>query len=69
VFCSPEILQAAADSGLFEDSKTFVDLTLKFPVEEVLENFKKQKAKDFIKDNFHQDPNLLLTPATFSDFQ
>lgn len=32
IFCNDSILQAAADSGLFEDSKTFVDLTLKAPI-------------------------------------
>ena len=33
VFCNPDILQAAANSNLFKDSKTFVDLVLTVPVE------------------------------------
>lgn len=69
IFCSSAILQAAADSNLFKDSKTFVDLTLKFPIEEVLQNFKTQKPNEFFQNNFHQDPDLLLFPATFSDYQ
>lgn len=45
IFCNDSILQAAADSGLFQDSKTFVDLTLKAPISQVLENFKVQSPK------------------------
>lgn len=45
IFCNNDILQAAADSNLFQDSKTFVDLTLKAPVDEVLKNFKTQAPK------------------------
>jgi hypothetical protein len=32
IFCSEDILQAAADSNLFSDSMTFVDLPLKVPI-------------------------------------
>ena len=33
IFCNPDILQAAASSNLFSDSKTFVDLVLTVPIE------------------------------------
>lgn len=56
IFCNPDILQAAADSHLFKDSKTFVDLVLKVPVEEALANFKKQPPLEFFQQNFHPDP-------------
>ena len=69
VFCNPQILQTAADSKLFPDSKTFVDLPLKVPVEEVLKNFKIQTPVDFINNNFHLDPDLPLSAAKFPDFK
>ncbi len=69
IFCSQPILQAAADSKLFSDSKTFVDLTLKVPIEEALNNFKTQNPVEFIQSNFHLDPNILLMQAKFEDYQ
>ena len=39
VFCSYPILQAIANSNLFADSKSFVDLVLKVPLETALSNF------------------------------
>jgi hypothetical protein len=33
IFCNPDILLAAANSNLFNDSKTFVDLVLTVSVE------------------------------------
>ena len=39
VFCSEPILKAIAKANLFEDSKTFVDLVLKVPVNTALSNF------------------------------
>jgi hypothetical protein len=56
-------LQAAADSNLFPDSKTFVDLVLKVPIEEALNNFKTLPTAEFFKTTFHFDPELLLTPV------
>jgi len=34
IFCFRPILEAVAKSNIFKDSKTFVDLTLKVPIEE-----------------------------------
>lgn len=39
IFCSEPILKAIAKANLFDDSKTFVDLVLKVPVNTALSNF------------------------------
>ena len=69
IFCNSTILKKAADSNLFKDSKSFVDLPLKVSVEEALNNSKAQSPKDFIEENFHIDPFSFLTPTTFPDFK
>lgn len=40
IFCSEPILKAIAKSNIFKDSKSFVDLTLKVPIDEALRIFK-----------------------------
>lgn len=58
VFCQGEILHAISLARLNNDSKLFVDLPLKYNVNQVLENFKKlpdrtqPTLKKFLLDNF-----------------
>jgi len=60
IFCSVPILEAIAKSNIFTDSKTFVDLVLKVPVETALYNFRAQSVSDFVNSSFHSDPNIIL---------
>lgn len=39
IFCNQTILKAVSKSNLFLDSKAFVDLVLKIPVEEAIQQF------------------------------
>lgn len=45
IFCSEPILKAISNSNLFPDSKTFVDLVLKVPVETALSYFMQKDIK------------------------
>lgn len=53
VFCSEPILKAIAKSNIFEDSKTFVDLVLKVPVNTALSNFLAYNTSEFVRLSFH----------------
>ena len=44
IFCNETILTAVAQSNIFEDSKTFVDLVLKVSIEEALTKFKEKRV-------------------------
>jgi alpha,alpha-trehalase len=58
VYCEGEILKAVQDSAIFADSKTFVDMPLRYDPEEIIENFKKLEnhslpiLSKFLRDNF-----------------
>ena len=60
IFCSQSILEAVSRSNYFSDSKTFVDLILKVPIEIALVNFNTKSVQDFIMDSFYDDPNKIL---------
>lgn len=68
IFCSPPILESIARSNIFKDSKTFVDLVLKVPVETALSNFRSKSISAFVNESFHSDPNVVLESAQFADF-
>lgn len=53
IFCSEPILKAIAKANLFEDSKTFVDLVLKVPVNTALSNFLAYNTSEFVRLSFH----------------
>jgi len=58
VYCEGEILKVIQESGLFADSKTFVDMPMKYDPEVILENFKKldnftiADLSKFLRENF-----------------
>lgn len=69
IFCSEPILKAISNANLFDDSKTFVDLVLKVPVETALSYFLQKDVKEFVTLSFHPDPNLILSSTTFPDYK
>lgn len=69
VFCSDAILKAISESNLFPDSKTFVDLPLKVPVDEALDNFCTKSITEFVNLSFHTDPEAVLEIAELPDFK
>lgn len=42
IFCNETILAAVADKKLVNDSKDFVDMVLKVPIDEALQTFKEK---------------------------
>jgi len=61
VYCTGPLLDAVQTSAIFNDSKTFVDMPMKYPPEQVLAAFKeqitnsstRQELLDFVNDNFY----------------
>ena len=60
VFCQGEILHAVQMAKIFDDAKTFVDMRMKYPEEEIRKNFKALGAKPteaqlklFVEKNFN----------------
>jgi alpha,alpha-trehalase len=49
IYCNGELLEAVQRSGLFADSKTFVDMPTKFPEEQVLKAFSKLGSNPRLK--------------------
>lgn len=60
IFCSESILKAVANSEIFSDSKSFVDLILKVPVETALSNFLSYNISEFVRLSFAEDPEIIL---------
>jgi alpha,alpha-trehalase len=58
VYCEGEILKAVQDSGIYADSKTFVDMPMKYDPEVIIENFRKldnhslPNLSKFLRENF-----------------
>lgn len=48
IFCSEPILHAIAKANIFKDSKSFVDLTLKIPIDQALKIFKTANITTFV---------------------
>jgi hypothetical protein len=69
IFCSEPILKAISASNIFPDSKSFVDLVLKVPVNTALNYFLTKNVSEFVELSFHPDPNIILEPTSFDDFQ
>ena len=68
IFCQGELLHAVQMARLFNDSKTFVDMRLKFNPSQVLQNFKavgknasKYQLVRFVQENFLTAGNDLET--------
>eukprot|EP01125_Pyxidicula_operculata_P017615 TRINITY_DN6189_c0_g1_i1.p1 TRINITY_DN6189_c0_g1~~TRINITY_DN6189_c0_g1_i1.p1 ORF type:complete len:562 (-),score=130.10 TRINITY_DN6189_c0_g1_i1:147-1832(-) len=59
VFCTGEILETVQSGNIFSDSKTFVDMPLKYDPSEVIQNFNqlpnhdKSTIQQFLNDNFY----------------
>uniref|UniRef100_A0AC35F053 Trehalase n=1 Tax=Panagrolaimus sp. PS1159 TaxID=55785 RepID=A0AC35F053_9BILA len=72
IYCSGQILEAVNHAKIFEDSKDFVDMPLKFSPQETIKNFtrifgkkklgkiNKQKLKKFINSHFRPAGEELL---------
>jgi len=58
VYCDGEILHAIQQSGIYADSKTFVDMPMKYDPDVIIENFKKIEShtipnlSKFLRENF-----------------
>jgi alpha,alpha-trehalase len=70
LFCNASLLQQAATQGWFTDSKEFVDLVLRRPLEEILKT--DYASPTWLQDNFlraesliepHLPPDYLPSPA------
>ena len=69
IFCKPDesVLHEIQLAKIFKDSKTFVDMPMKFNIEKVLENFKKltdhsrTTLETFVKENFDDEGTELET--------
>jgi len=67
VYCEGEILKAIQDSGIYIDSKTFVDMPLKSDPEEIMKEFKQLKNHSlstlvqFLSDHFLSAGSELLS--------
>ncbi|KAJ1675707.1 hypothetical protein EV182_000737 [Spiromyces aspiralis] len=75
IFCDSPLLKAVQLSGIFKDSKTFVDKPTKRPVTQVLEAFaklpenpSKETLSRFVNENFG-DEFSIIKPANLSDFR
>jgi hypothetical protein len=70
IFCRGRLLEAVMSFKLFNDSKTFVDMPLKFKPEEVSSKFKQQFPSDghiteeklhrFVQENFRNEGTELV---------
>ena len=79
IFCTGIILQTVQLKNIYEDSKTFVDMPLRFPPEVVMKNFMKlpnitsgegpspEDVKSFLSENFYPAGSDLL-PYNFTDW-
>ena len=61
IFSQGKILHAIQMSNLYKDSKTFVDMTARWPQEQVISNFEKlgpqpsiDELKSFVSENFYE---------------
>jgi hypothetical protein len=60
IYCDGPILRAVQNAELFNDSKTFVDMPTKYPLEKVLEQWRSVNATDvahvrkFVNENFEE---------------
>ena len=80
IFCTGVILKTIQLNNLYNDSKTFVDMPLKYSPDIVMENFlklpnattkegpSKKVLKEFLADNFSPVGSDLI-PYQFSDWQ
>ncbi|RNA08129.1 trehalase isoform X1, partial [Brachionus plicatilis] len=61
IYCIGDLLHTVQLSGLFQDSKTFVDMPSRFNENQVLDNFSKLSSKNrtqlrkFVEDNFYEN--------------
>ncbi|KAJ8912204.1 hypothetical protein NQ315_003808 [Exocentrus adspersus] len=79
VYCQGELLDTVQRAEIFEDSKTFVDMTQANPPSKTLENFEqfkqqtnnnpsKEDIRKFVEDNFSEEAELdLWSPSDFNN--
>lgn len=67
IFCNDTILTAVANSNYFQDSKTFVDLTLTVSIQEAINQFNTKPVTTFIQNCFTQN-NSVLEPVQLPDW-
>jgi neutral trehalase len=74
IFSQGKILHAIQMSNLYQDSKTFVDMTARWPDDQVMSNFEKlgespniDDLKNFVNENFF-DPGYDLVKVEPSDW-
>lgn len=60
IFCNEKILTAVANSNFYPDSKTFVDLVLKVPIEEALKQFEEKPLDEFLANCFTNSTSILV---------
>ncbi|KAJ1920601.1 hypothetical protein IWQ60_006963, partial [Tieghemiomyces parasiticus] len=75
LYCEGKLLDTIQRSGIFKDSKTFVDMATVNPINEVLANFdalgdhpSNDTLLQFLHDNFHE-PGFELKRVPLADFK